>query len=93
LELIGRSSDSLELSQAVVLSALLFRWCKNDARIRKAKPTAALVAFLPPIGLPYYLFKSRPGLKAVRSLGKAFMIMLLFMILLELGALLGTWIT
>jgi hypothetical protein len=72
LRSLDRSPDSLLLAQAFVVSALLFRWCRVDAQERRVKhATPLLLALVPPVGLPYYFFRTRPVGKAFGSLGKS----------------------
>src|SRR5437868_5909316 len=51
------------LVHTLIIGFLLYAWCKADAAQRHVAPplgAALLCAFIPPVGLPYYLFRSRP---------------------------------
>lgn len=66
-----------------LLAALIYRWCRVFADERDSKPPfgmSILAAFLPPIGVPIYLFRVLPVSRAVVGTFKAvlFVIALLF---------------
>ena len=91
----GRSYNEITLVHSVVLALLLFAWCKAHAASRGIKPptgAAVLSALIPPIGLPYYFFRSYPWRRALLSLGKALLIFLLCVILYAGGMYVGSLI-
>ncbi|MEO8384957.1 MAG: hypothetical protein ABI583_06940 [Betaproteobacteria bacterium] len=51
----------------VAIIVLLFLWCKTDSSERGIVPPSGapiLCAFISPVGVPYYLFRSRPWRQA-----------------------------
>ena len=89
----GRAYNEVTLVHSVVLAFLLFAWCKEHATARGIKPptgAAVLCALIAPIGLPYYFFRSYPWRRALRSLGKALLILLLCIFLYAGGLYVGS---
>jgi len=67
----GDLHSPLSLLHMAAIAVLLYLWCRADARARGYVPrngVAILVAVLPPLGVPIYLFQSRPWRKAALSL-------------------------
>jgi hypothetical protein len=57
----GQWMNAVTVAHSFVVAVLLFAWCKADAAARGITPPAAspvLVAFLAPIGVPYYFIRS-----------------------------------
>jgi hypothetical protein len=64
----------------LVLSVLLFAWCKTHASVRGMSPPPGaplLVALIAPIGLPYYFFRAFQWRIALAALGKSVLVMIL----------------
>ena len=71
-----------------VIAILLYSWCKADAKARQTVPpggAALLVAFVPPLGIPYYLLRSRPWRKALLAIAAALGLFILQLVLFEVG--------
>jgi hypothetical protein len=73
---IARRGDQspLTLVYAIAVAALLHRWCKADASLRGIEPpfgSAAMVAFLAPIGVPLYFFRTMPFASAAGAKAEA----------------------
>lgn len=76
------------LVHTVIIAILLYSWCKADAAARQAEPpgvAALLVAFVPPLGIPYYLLRSRPWRKAFLAIAAAAGLLVLQLVLFEVG--------
>lgn len=89
----GRTYNEVTFVHSVVLAFLLFAWCKAHASSRGVKPptgAAVLSAVVPPIGLPYYFFRSYAWRRALLSLGKALLIFLLCVVLYAGGMCVGS---
>jgi hypothetical protein len=72
----ARPLNASGVVHALVLSVLLFLWCKADAAKRKVTPPFAallLVPFVAPIGIPYYFFRTMPRRAAVVATLTAFL--------------------
>ena len=70
----GQFPNEIGVVLTFVFAALLFSWCKADAASRNVSPPAGaplLVALICPIGVPYYLFRTRPWRDAWVATGKA----------------------
>ena len=67
----GRDDErSVALVIQLFCAPLLFEWCKAHCRARGVSPPTAaplLVAFVPPIGVPYYFFRSMSARRASKS--------------------------
>ena len=66
----SRQQDLTRFVHLVVLSGLLFTWCKLDVRersIREPSGSALLVALIGIVGVPLYFFRSRPRRQALLS--------------------------
>ncbi|MDM3871079.1 hypothetical protein QSV34_06880 [Porticoccus sp. W117] len=53
--------DAISLAHALIIAFLMFGWCVLHASEHSISPPSGakiLCAFLPPIGVPYYLYKS-----------------------------------
>jgi apolipoprotein N-acyltransferase len=71
-----------------IIAILLYSWCKADAAARQAIPPSGavlLVAFVPPLGIPYYLLRSRPWRRAFLAIAAALGLFVLQLVLFELG--------
>jgi hypothetical protein len=58
--------------QTIVMTMLLFHWCKAHASYNAIKPpfgAPVLVALITPIGLPYYAIRGYGFLKGMRLIG------------------------
>src|SRR5438270_442789 len=76
----GDLHSPLSILHIVAIAVLLYMWCKADAAARNAIPRngAALFAVLfPPLGVPFYLFQSRPWRKALLGVGLAIALLML----------------
>jgi hypothetical protein len=77
------------IASALVISYATFAWFRNDAE-RRLYPSSpafniAFVAFTIAV-LPYYLLRSRGIWGAARALGAAFLIYILYVVTMILGA-------
>lgn len=64
----GDLHSPLSLLHIAAIAVLLYLWCKADAKARNVIPrngAAILVAIFPPLGIPVYLFQTRPWSKAL----------------------------
>jgi hypothetical protein len=70
-----RRALALVVAHGVIIGALCYAWCRADAIARGAIPpgrTVSLLAgLLPVVGVPVYLFRSRPRRAAWLGLAKA----------------------
>jgi len=70
----GQSLNAVTVAHSFVVAVLLFAWCKADAASRGITPPAAspvLVAFVAPIGVPYYFIRSMSWRAAAIAILKA----------------------
>ena len=84
-----RSPTAAEIAEYCVSTFLVFAWCKADAVHRGIRPpigAPVLCAFVPPLGLPYYFFRTRPWRSALLGLLKALGIFVLTAMLFCAGA-------
>jgi hypothetical protein len=63
----------------VVLCYLWYVWDSSQRRFQRTTLHGSLVVLLPPIGIPYYLFRSRERAQRVRSVFKAAGFLALFL--------------
>jgi hypothetical protein len=70
----GEVYSPYTLVHALVGAVLIYAWCRAHSQERQTSPpvgAAILSAFLPPIGLPYYMLRSYPFPRAAFGIGKA----------------------
>lgn len=70
----GEIHSPLALIHGLVGAVLIYAWCRAHSQERQTDPPAGaaiLCAFVPPIGLPYYMFRSYPWRRAALGLCKA----------------------
>lgn len=85
----GDMHSPLSVIHIVAITALIYMWCKADSLARNAVPrkgAALFAAVFPPLGVPLYLFRSRPWKKGLRDVVLAVALLLLFALLQELGS-------
>jgi hypothetical protein len=64
--------DGSSVAQSLVITMLLFHWCKAHASYNSIKPpfgAPMLVALITPIGIPYYAIKSFGIWRGARLIG------------------------
>lgn len=69
----GEVYSPYALVQALLGAVLIHAWCRAHSRERHTLPPAGaaiLCAFIPPIGLPYYMIRTYPLPRAVLGIGK-----------------------
>jgi len=67
------------VGESILVAALLFAWCKADAAERGISPpkgAPVLVALFAPVGVPYYILRTRPWRAAAVSILRAFLFFL-----------------
>jgi hypothetical protein len=91
----GNMDGSL-VAQAIVMTMLLFHWCKAHASHNSIKPpfgAPLLVALITPIGLPYYAIRGYGFWKGMRLIGLSFLTYLgwaiLYGVCFEISSLVG----
>jgi hypothetical protein len=65
-------TDGATVAQAIVMSMLLFHWCKAHASYNSIRPSRGaplLVALFAPIGIPYFALKGYGFGKGMRLIG------------------------
>jgi apolipoprotein N-acyltransferase len=88
--------NALTVVHGLVTAILLFAWCKEDAKSRGITPpaaSAALVALVAPIGVPYYFIRSMPGRTAAVAILKAAIFLIAVTLLGEAAYDVSAWIT
>jgi hypothetical protein len=88
----GDLHSPLSLLHMVVIAVLLYLWCKAEAASRGVFPpkgVAILVAVLPPLGIPVYLFMSRSWRAALAGIAVALVCLLALMIAGAVGLLIA----
>ena len=66
--------NDIGLLHGIILAVLMFSWCKADAAARNLtapKGAALAVGLIAPLGLPYYLFRTRHWKAAAIAILKA----------------------
>ncbi len=84
----GDLHSPLSVIHIVAITALIYMWCKADALARGRVPPkggALLAAVFPPLGVPVYLFRSRPWKRALLDTVLAIALLMLFALLQGLG--------
>ena len=83
----GEPMSGAGFVHSFVIAILCFTWCKADAAARgvTARGGAVFAALLPPIGLPFYFFRTRPAMQAFLSCAKALLFFLFCVGLFVLG--------
>jgi len=83
-----RTATLASVALGVVVMILCYLWCKADAAERGMAHIGgtALAAFIPPIGLPIYFFRTRPVRRALVSIGKSLLFLLAVMAIYVLAA-------
>jgi len=74
LPLPGQPFNEIGLVESLAFALLVFAWCKADAAAHNVPlPGGArlFAALFPPIGVPYYFFRTRPWRSALADTGKA----------------------
>jgi len=72
----GQAYNETALPYWLVLSALLFTWCKSHAATLGIAPPAGaplLVGLIAPVGIPYYFFRVFSWHRAFLAMGKTFL--------------------
>lgn len=85
----GDLHSPLSFLHMAAIAVLLYMWCRADAAARNASPrngSALLAAIFPPLGVPFYLFQSRPWRKALLGVGLAIALLMLFLVLGVVGS-------
>lgn len=84
----GRLAALTGLAHGILFTVLCYLWCKADAGERGTPHVggAALAAFIPPIGLPVYFFRTRTVGKAFVSIGKSVLFVAASLAIYVLGA-------
>ena len=83
----GEPMSGAGFVHSIVIAILCFTWCKADAAARGLTSLggAVFAALLPPIGLPFYFFRTRPTRQAFLSCAKALLFFLLCVGLFMIG--------
>ena len=83
----GQPYNEATLPHAVVLSVLLFAWCKSHAATLGVVPPMGaplLVGLIAPVGIPYYFFLAFSWRRALLAMGKT-LLFAVFCVLLSAG--------
>jgi len=85
----GDLHSPVSLLHIAAIAVLIYMWCKADAAARNTTPrrgAALFAALFPPLGIPFYLFQSRPWKRALLGVGVAIVLLMLFAVLGVVGS-------
>ena len=87
----GRVWNEAAVAHTFILMILMFAWCRADAEHRGISPGhyPFFVALFPPVGVPYYFFRTLPWRKALVASLKAVAFVLVLLIVGGVAHLLG----